>query len=235
MGNGSTGQATSSVAARLEGFIRGLDRIREEWIKSDRELSKVLRMGIPPQTGTFERIVKEEREPLQSLIQGMDRFSVDQVLPHVDPNLQDRILRVVALLDPEGNCGPEERWRQFWPETGLEAEFRPLIKRLSTAAAAHDKTPPEPDLQQVLARRLEAPVFEAELKKARVVQEALVGEGKWISGGRLEKMGIPRGSIRRHWEASRLQGVKKKDGNRVSFLKSFVEEFVAYHWTPNSK
>lgn len=61
-------------------------------------------------------------------------------LPHCDPSLRERVLRLLRLLDldeaaPDREGEVAERWRQVWPATGLDGELTEVVALLRAAAA----------------------------------------------------------------------------------------------------
>jgi hypothetical protein len=129
----------TTVRRAFYNIAHRLQLIRDAWIAGDREMLDWAQYGTG---GSFEEIVKGECRAEVTRIRHDLRTDVfPYALPHADPALRERLVRLMTKLDLEhrqtnqsGHGGP--RWRQVWRGTGLQEEIDELVPMLRAAGDA---------------------------------------------------------------------------------------------------
>jgi hypothetical protein len=115
--------------------------IRDEWIKGDREQSKLLAAGSDPASSGYAEIMKwQVRAPIRHNHTKLhhDRDLLPLILPHCDPSLRDSILGFLRLTDVDtyGHNADGEHtalWRRSWSAMDLDAELNELLPKIRAA------------------------------------------------------------------------------------------------------
>lgn len=161
-----------TLSAAFNSLALRLEDIRREWMLTDQEMQKWVGWGMTATSGFAQLFGVQGRHGIRHQQNKLRTDVVPFVLPHCDPNLRDRIQRLMRLMDIDtaavDRYGEEtERWRQTWSASGLEEDFAeiiPILKAESEAVllrraalgSASGQGAPQPDVRWTKAASLTA-------------------------------------------------------------------------------
>lgn len=115
-----------------------LETIPGLWIEGDNVMSDLASRGLGTETGGFERLARDARDPIDEVLDEVRGKILPFILPHADLSLRLTVLELLGRLDwdlyiPDDQAGGSERWRQSWMLTGLQPGIETVVQLLRAA------------------------------------------------------------------------------------------------------
>jgi len=149
-----------------------LNGIRRDWIAGDNRMVELLSGGMKSSQGGFERLMSEERRPVNEALSLMRRSLIPAASMFLDPELKSDLRDFLEHLDTNGaDDAGTLRWRLTWEQLALESQLQNHVSFIVSAArhtkqtfrANHNRRPGE--------ERIIPHDFDESFRKPKVIRE----------------------------------------------------------------
>ncbi|MFG0300677.1 MAG: hypothetical protein ACF8K1_13870 [Phycisphaerales bacterium JB047] len=118
-----------------------LNGMRRDWLTGDKRMVELLSGGMKSSQGGFERLMKEERRPINEALSQMRRELIPAASRFLDPQLKHDVRELLEQFDTNSpHSDGTLRWRLTWKQLQLDSKLDNLISFVVSASRSTKQT-----------------------------------------------------------------------------------------------